>query len=102
MVMILRLLSSGSPLPWFLVLLAAACAHDPRVEEFESDIGRLTQDELIRQYGYPQRLKKLATGNEAWDYEFLSGQSRCVGYRVYFDEDRHSTSWEPQPCRFNP
>ena len=53
---------------------------------------------MIRQFGYPQRLKKLPTGTEVWDYEFLSGNSRCVGYRVFFDEDQRSTRWESQDC----
>jgi hypothetical protein len=34
-----------------------------------------------------------------WDYEFLAGNSRCVGYRVYFDEDRRSQRWELRNCR---
>jgi len=71
------------------------------MEEFETSIGQIMQDDLIRRFGYPQRLKKLPTGNEAWDYEFLAGNSRCVGYRVFFDEDRRSTHWEPQRCRFD-
>lgn len=59
----------------------------------------MTQDELTRQYGYPQRLKRLSSGAEAWDYEFLAGQSRCVGYRVYFDTELRSQKWEPIACR---
>jgi hypothetical protein len=47
----------------------------------------------------PQRLKKLPLGNEVWDYEFLAGNSRCVGYRVYFDEGRRSQRWERMACR---
>jgi hypothetical protein len=71
------------------------------VDEFEASIGQIAQNELIRRFGYPQRLKKLPTGNEVWDYEFLAGNSRCVGYRVYFDQDRRSQRWDPQPCRSN-
>jgi hypothetical protein len=82
------------------LLVLASCAHSPpRVDEFEAAIGRATQDELARRFGYPQRLKKLARGTEAWDYEFLAGRSRCVGYRVFFDEERRSTNWESMPCR---
>ncbi|HXV69533.1 MAG TPA: hypothetical protein VD738_11475 [Nitrospira sp.] len=80
-------------------LFLLSCSHKPRVEEFEAGIGHLGQDELIRRFGYPQRLKKLPTGREVWDYEFLAGNSRCVGYRVYFDEDRHSHRWESASCR---
>src|SRR5262245_22040861 len=70
-----------------------------RVEEFESSIGIATQDELIHRFGYPQRLKQSPNGTEVWDYEFLAGQSRCVGYRVYFDPDRRSQRWEPRNCQ---
>jgi hypothetical protein len=80
-----------------LVTLLLSCSH-PRVEEFEASIGRFAQDDMIRQFGYPQRLKKLPTGSEVWDYEFLAGNSRCVGYRVYFDEDRRAQRWEPRDC----
>jgi len=82
-----------------LLLLLISCVHPPRVEEFEAGIGQLTQDELTRRFGYPQRLKRLSSGAEAWEYEFLSGQSRCVGYRVYFDRDLRSQKWESIPCR---
>jgi hypothetical protein len=81
-----------------LLLLLPSCSH-PRVAEFEASIGQIAQDDLIRRFGYPQRLKKLPTGSEVWDYEFLAGNSRCVGYRVYFDQDRRSQRWEPQDCR---
>jgi len=81
------------------LILLSACTHPPRVEEFESGIGRLSQDELTRRFGYPQRLKRRPTGAEVWDYEFLSGQSRCVGYRVYFDTELRSQRWESIPCR---
>ncbi|MDO8357058.1 MAG: hypothetical protein Q7U76_11765 [Nitrospirota bacterium] len=80
-----------------LLLSLLSCSH-PRVEEFEASIGQIGQDDMIRRFGYPQRLKRLPPGIEAWDYEFLSGNSRCVGYRVYFDEDRQSTHWEPRSC----
>lgn len=80
----------------FFVL--ASCSH-PRVEEFEAGIGQMTQDELVRGFGYPQRLKKLPSGGEAWDYEFLAGDSRCVGYRVFFDPELRSQRWEPTACR---
>lgn len=90
---------------WSLFLLAVclpalllSCSR-PRVDEFESSIGQISQDEIIRRFGYPQRLKKLRTGTEVWDYEFLSGNSRCVGYRIYFDEDRQSTRWDPLECQ---
>jgi hypothetical protein len=69
------------------------------VGEFEASIGQIAQDDMIRRFGYPQRLKKLTTGAEVWDYEFLEGDSRCVGYRVYFDEDRRSQRWELRNCR---
>jgi len=85
-------------LPGFLLGFLLSCSH-PRVDEFEASIGQIAQDDLIRRFGYPQRLKKLPTGTEVWDYEFLAGNSRCVGYRVYFDEDRRSQRWEPQRCR---
>lgn len=85
-------------LPGCLLPLLLSCSH-PRVDEFEASIGQIAQDDLIRRFGYPQRLRKLPTGGEAWDYEFLAGNSRCVGYRVYFDEERRSTRWEPQTCR---
>jgi hypothetical protein len=84
---------------FLLLLLLISCVHPPRVEEFEASIGQLTQDELTRRFGYPQRLKRLSSGSEAWEYEFLSGQSRCVGYRVYFDTELRSQKWEPIPCR---
>lgn len=82
-----------------MLMLLPACTHQPRVEEFESGIGRLSQDELTRRFGYPQRLKRLSNGTEAWDYEFLAGQSRCVGYRVYFDTELRSQKWESIACR---
>jgi len=63
---------SSCLLPLFL-----SCSHQPRVEELEASIGHLGQDDLIRQFGYPQRLKKLPSGGEAWDYEFLAGGSRA-------------------------
>jgi hypothetical protein len=85
-------------IPGCLLPLLLSCSH-PRVEDFESSIGQSSQDDLIRRFGYPQRLKKLPTGSEVWDYEFLAGNSRCVGYRVFLDEDRQSTHWESQPCR---
>jgi len=69
------------------------------VEGFEASIGRLAQTDMIRQFGYPQRIKKLSTGTEVWDYEFLAGNSRCVGYRVFFDEDQRSQRWEPRDCQ---
>jgi hypothetical protein len=81
------------------LMLFSACAHQPRVEEFEAAVGQLSQDELTRRFGYPQRLKRLSNGAEAWEYEFLSGQSRCVGYRVYFDTELRSQKWEPIACR---
>lgn len=81
-----------------LLFLLLSCSH-PRVEEFESSIGQIVQDDMIRRFGYPQRLKTLPSGIEVWDYEFLAGNSRCVGYRVYFNEDRQSTHWEPRACQ---
>jgi hypothetical protein len=81
------------------LMLFPACTHQPRVDDFETSIGQLTQDELTRRFGYPQRLKRLPTGAEVWEYEFLSGQSRCVGYRVYFDTELRSQRWDPIPCR---
>lgn len=84
--------------PFCFLPLLLSCGH-PRVEAFEAGVGRLTQDDMIRQFGYPQRLKQLPSGTEVWEYEFLSGNSRCVGYRVFFDEDRRSTKWEPLACR---
>jgi hypothetical protein len=81
-----------------LLLFLSACAG-PRVEEFESSIGTATQDELIHRFGYPQRLKQSPNGTEVWDYEFLAGRSRCVGYRVHFDQDRRSQRWEPHDCQ---
>lgn len=89
----------GSGLLSLLVILATSCAHQPRMEEFEAGIGLLTQGELTRRFGYPQRLKRLSTGAEVWEYEFLSGQSRCVGYRVYFDAELRSQRWDSIPCR---
>ena len=82
-----------------VLLMYAGCAYDPRVEEFEASVGKASQDELIRRFGYPQRMQKLATGNEVWSYEFLAGQSRCVGYKVYFDEELRSQRWESTSCR---
>lgn len=82
-----------------LSFLVAACSHPPRVEDFESSIGHLTQAELTRQFGYPQRVKKLKTGDEVWEYEFLAGNSRCAGYRVYFDQELFSRRWELAACR---
>jgi hypothetical protein len=82
-----------------LCLPLLSCSHEPRLEEFETGIGHLTQDDLIRRFGYPQRLKKLPTGNEVWDFEFLAGNSRCVAYRVFFDEDQRSQQWERTACR---
>lgn len=89
----------GSSLLSLLIFLPTACTHQPRVEAFETSIGQLTQDELTRRFGYPQRLKRLPNGTESWEYEFLSGQSRCVGYRVYFDAELRSQRWEPIACR---
>ncbi len=93
-----RHLAGGKRLLLFAVLLAS-CAPQPRVEDFETSIGRLTQGELTHHYGYPQRFKRLSNGAEAWDYEFLAGQSRCVGYRVYFDTELRSQRWESIACR---
>jgi hypothetical protein len=84
--------------PCCLATFLLSCSH-PRVGEFEASIGQIAQDDMIRRFGYPQRLKKLTTGAEVWDYEFLAGDSRCVGYRVYFDEDRRSQRWELRNCR---
>jgi hypothetical protein len=84
------------------LLLLASCSQPPRMDEFEAAIGRLTQDDLTRRFGYPQRLKRLPTGTEVWDYEFLAGGSRCVGYRVYFDDAHRSTRWEPRACAAAP
>lgn len=96
-------LTKNSPLSTILfasvLILASACTHQPRVEEFEAGIGQLSQDQLTRRFGYPQRLKRLPTGAEVWEYEFLAGQSRCVGYRVYFDTELHSQRWESITCR---
>lgn len=89
----------GAPLIASLLILASACTHQPRVEEFEAGIGQLSQDQLTRRFGYPQRLKRLPTGAEVWEYEFLAGQSRCVGYRVYFDTELRSQRWESIVCR---
>ena len=85
-------------IPVCLLPLLLSCNY-PRVEEFEASIGRISQDDMTRRFGYPQRLKKLQTGSEVWDYEFLAGNSRCVGYRVYFDENRRSQRWEPRDCQ---
>lgn len=87
------------PIAMVFLCLAVSCRHDPRVEHFERSIGHLTQSELIHQFGYPQRLKQLKTGGEVWEYEFLSGRSRCVGYRVFFDQELRSQGWEPAACR---
>jgi hypothetical protein len=81
-----------------LVTPLLSCSH-PRVDEFEASIGQIAQDDLIRRFGYPQRLKKLSTGSEVWDYEFRAGNSRCVGYRVYFDQDQRSQRWEARDCQ---
>ncbi|MCP9439337.1 MAG: hypothetical protein NHB36_05575 [Nitrospira sp.] len=83
-----------------LLLLVLSCSHDPRVENLEAAVGRLAQTDMIRQFGYPLRLKKLPlTNTEVWEYEFLAGGSRCVGYRIYFDEDQRSQRWEYMPCQ---
>jgi hypothetical protein len=84
--------------PAYFVLFCFSCSH-PRVEEFEASIGRTTQDELVHRFGYPQRLKRLPAEGEVWDYEFLAGNSRCVGYRVFFDPELRSQRWEPMACR---
>ena len=84
--------------PVCLLTLLLSCNH-PRVEEFEASIGQITQDDMTRRFGYPYRLKKLPSGSEVWDYEFLAGNSRCVGYRVYFDENRRSQRWESRDCQ---
>src|SRR5574341_58317 len=84
----------------FVIFLLFLCAcAGPRVEEFESSIGVATQDELIHRFGYPQRLKQSPNGTEIWDYEFLAGRSRCVGYRVYFDQEQRSQRWEARDCQ---
>jgi len=80
-----------------LIILLPACSH-PRVPELEASIGNSTQDELIHRFGYPQRLKRLPSGVEVWEYEFLAGQSRCVGYRVFFDLAQRSERWQEIPC----
>jgi hypothetical protein len=85
-------------IPVCLLPLLLSCSS-PRVESFEASIGQLAQADLVQQFGYPQRLKKLPTGTEVWDYEFLAGSSRCVGYRVFFDEDQRSKRWEPRECQ---
>ena len=87
-------------LPCCLMTLLLSCSH-PRMDEFEASIGQITQGDLVRRFGYPHRLKKIPTGSEVWDYEFLAGNSRCVGYRVFFDQDRRSQRWEPQSCTIN-
>lgn len=84
---------------WLLALIMSACAHSPQVEEFEASIGKATQADLVSRFGYPQRFQKLPNGTEIWGYEFLSGQSRCVGYRVFFDQDLRSQRWERAHCR---
>ncbi|ALA61084.1 hypothetical protein [Nitrospira moscoviensis] len=84
------------------LLLLLACIHEPRLEAFEESVGRLTQDELRHQFGDPQRLKRLPTGTEVWDYDFLAGGSRCAGYRVYFDDAQRSTRWESRACAAAP
>jgi len=94
-----RLCQWGVALLNCLLLLLLSCSHEPRVDEFEARIGQIAQDDIILRFGYPQRLKKLPAGIEVWDYEFLAGNSRCVGYRVYFDEDRRSQRWERTACR---
>jgi hypothetical protein len=81
-----------------LASLFLSCSK-PRVDAFEASIGQITQDDLIHRFGYPLRLKKLPTGSEVWDYEFLAGRSQCVGYRVYFDQDRRSHRWESRDCQ---
>lgn len=93
-----RFLRLAIALPVCLLSALLSCSH-PRVDEFESSIGHRTQDDLIRRFGYPQRLKKLPQGTEVWDFEFLAGNSRCVGYRVYFDESGRSERWEMTGCR---
>lgn len=85
-------------LPTLLLPVLASCSH-PRVDEFEASIGQISQDDLIRRFGYPQRIKQLPLGTEAWDYEFLAGNPRCVGYRVYFDESGRSARWDKTACR---
>ena len=86
--------------PFLLMLiLLTACAHPGQVEDFEASIGKASQDELISRFGYPQRLRKLPDGSEVWGYEFLAGKSRCVGYRVFFDQDLRSQRWGTAPCR---
>lgn len=94
-----RLLQWSLALSSCLLPLLPACGHQPRFEVFEDGISQITQDDLIRRFGYPQRLKKLPAGMEVWDYEFLAGNSRCVGYRVYFDEEQRSQRWERTACR---
>jgi hypothetical protein len=87
--------------PICLLPLLLSCTN-PRVEEFEASIGQISQDDMTRRFGYPQRLKKIQTGSEVWDYEFMAGNSRCVGYRVYFDEKRRSQRWESRDCQTQP
>ncbi|MCA1958672.1 MAG: hypothetical protein LDL14_09115 [Nitrospira sp.] len=94
------LLSTRRFFPAFLFLGILSCSHDPRVENLETSVGRLAQADMIRQFGYPQRVKRLPPKNtEVWEYEFLAGDSRCVGYRIYFDEDQQSEHWEKTACR---
>lgn len=81
-----------------LSLLVVSCSTPPRVEDFENSIGHVSQDQLIHRFGYPQRLKLIRPDIEVWDYEFLSGRSRCLAYRVYFDENQRSQRWEPIAC----
>lgn len=89
----------GGKILFLFTVLLTACTHQPRVEDFETAIGQLTQSDLTHRFGYPQRLKRLPTGAEVWEYEFLAGQSRCVGYRVFFDTELRSQKWESITCR---
>ena len=69
-----------------------------RVEYMEDALRQTTQAELIQKFGYPQRLKRVKSGDQVWEYDFQSKENECVTYVVTFNNEDELREWERHAC----
>ncbi len=80
-----------------LLAILVSCAPY-RVEYLEDSLRQTTQEELVRKFGYPQRLKRAGNGDQVWEYDFQGKESNCASYAITFDAEEQLRHWERRDC----
>ena len=80
-----------------IAISVSSCAPY-RVEYMEEALQQSTQAELVQKFGYPQRLKRVKSGDQVWEYDFQSKEKQCVTYVVTFNSEDELRQWERHAC----